>query len=58
MRVNVMWSSFLAEGFDFLAHAVVWFVFRARSSDVFVYRELIHLIDPFLASVGALLIKW
>ena len=39
MRVKVMWSSFLAEGFDFLARAVVWFAFRARSSHAFVCRE-------------------
>jgi len=52
-----MWSSFLAEGFDFLARTVVWFVFRARSSDAFVYRESIHLVDLFRASIGALLIK-
>jgi len=58
MCVKVMWSSFLAEGFDFLVHAVVWSVFWACSSDAFVYRELIHLIDHFLASIGALLIKW
>jgi hypothetical protein len=36
---------------------VVWFVCRARSSGAFVYREVIRLVDPFLAFLGALLSK-